>query len=68
MNTLIAVDDWKVAIFLRGLRKAGFDGTERPGVTADTRFISVEIGDSSDLVKLAIAVRNCNAAAAASKN
>jgi len=38
----VAVDDYKVPAFERGIKEAGFEYKTGPGVTSDTKLISVQ--------------------------
>lgn len=38
----IAIDNWKLPIFRRHLKGAGFEFTEHPGLTADAMILKVK--------------------------
>ena len=57
----IAIDDWKLTIFARRLKKAGFVYEQFPGVTEDTLLLTV-YADSSDAVVAVVKAANTEAA------
>lgn len=60
----VAIDEWKLPIFVRHLTQAGYGYTKHSGVTADTLLLKVEC-DSVEALEPVL--RAANAEAAASK-
>ena len=54
----VAVDAWKVSLFEGLLSEEGYTFSTGPGVTPDTRFISVEY-EEGDLARLGDVVERC---------
>jgi len=57
----IAIDSWKLPVFTKMLKKAGYQFTKAKGLTDDTLFLKVE---TEDLEKLKDLVIRMNTAAA----
>lgn len=64
IKAAIAIDDWKLPIFVRHLTQAGYAFDEGNGLTADTMFLYVVTSNST---ALEIVVRAANDEAARSK-
>ncbi len=62
----IALDDWKVPIFLPILEREGYTGEVTLGVTPNTRFIYVKC-EQKDLRKMKRILERCQRKAAESK-
>lgn len=63
----IVVDAWKVGLFEEILTSEGYTCSTWPGVTHDTRFISVKYEDG-ELAKLGKVVERCKRRAAELRN
>lgn len=61
MRAAIAIGDWKLRIFERHLKQAGYSWEQGAGLTSDTLFLYVETKDAKALETV---VRAANAEAA----
>ena len=52
MKIAIVIDDWKIIIFDRRLKKAGFIYKKHPGVTADSLMLVVITDEKTKLAKV----------------
>ncbi len=55
----IAIDSWKLPIFKKMLKAAGYSFDKHPGVTDDTLILTVE---TDDVQKLTVVVAKANRA------
>jgi len=67
MKPLIAIDDWKLPVFKKGLEDHGFTFAVGPGLSPKTLFLTLEI-PKEKLGELTIVVKQCNLKAAELKN
>lgn len=67
LKSAVALDDWKLPKFEAVLQRHGISYEVDKGITADTRTIFIEF-DESELPRITAIVRECNTAAAVSKN
>ena len=67
MKPLIAIDDWKLPLFRKGLEDAGFSFEVGPGLSKGTLFLKLEIPQEK-LGELTMAVKQCQVKAAELKN
>jgi len=67
MKPLIAIDDWKLPVFRKGLEDAGFDFEVGPGLSKGTLFLTLEIAEE-ELGHLTRVVKQCQVKAAEPKN
>ena len=63
-RSAICIDAWKLDIFDKELRAAGFDYEEAPGVTKDTLTLTVV---TNEIRRLALCVNKANQTAATEK-
>ena len=61
MKIAIAIDDWKLPIFERHLAQAGYAYTKGPGVTADTRLLTVRT-ENAEALETVVRAANTEAA------
>lgn len=52
MKIGIVIDDWKIIIFDRRLKRAGFTYEKHPGVTADSLMLVVITDEKTKLAKV----------------
>jgi len=64
---MIAIDDWKLPIFQRGLTDAGFTFVVKSGLTPSTLSLHLDI-PSAAMPELIAAVNKCQIKAAELKN
>lgn len=61
MRTAIVLDEWKLSIFERNLKDAGFTSGRRPGLTKGTLVFAVVIpDDAASLEKLSSVIQASN--------
>ncbi len=52
MEASVFIDDWKLAVFEKHLKDAGYMYTKEPGVTEDTLLLRVQVSTPTELKPL----------------